>query len=117
MGDDLKVWASGPFSPVVVCEDARTPDPSREGYPGGTSQGQFGWDVGLGFGNTADLADKLTKLVSSSGKKVERLAVVVRSQAFSWDALGPCFVANSSTTRHKEVKRMSIHASLVRRPR
>jgi len=77
MGDGLRVWASGPFSPVVICDDARTPDPSRQGYPGGTAQGQFGWDVGLAFSNTGELGDKLAQVVRSKGKKIDRLAIVV----------------------------------------
>jgi hypothetical protein len=31
MADGLRVWASGPFSPVVICPDAKTPDPGGKG--------------------------------------------------------------------------------------
>jgi hypothetical protein len=80
MGDGLKVWASGPFSPVVICPDARTPDPSGQGYPGGSSQGQFGWDVGLSFSDTLDLAGKLAQAVSAKGKKIDRLAISIHGR-------------------------------------
>ena len=77
MADGLKVWASGPFSPLIVCPAAATPDPSGQGYPGGNTQGQFGWDVGLTFSNTADLAAKLSQVVMAKGKKIDRLALSV----------------------------------------
>jgi len=78
MANGLNVWASGPFSPIVICSDARTPDPSGQGYPAGNVQGQFGWDVGLSFGNTTELADKLAQAVAAAnGKKIDRLAITV----------------------------------------
>ena len=77
MANGLRVWASGPISPVPICADARTPGPSGASYPGGTEQGQFGWDIGLGFLNTGDLADKLAQVVSSNGRGIDRLAITV----------------------------------------
>ena len=88
MANGLRVWASGPISPGPICADARTPGPSGASYPEGTEQGQFGWDIGLGFLNTGDLADKLAQAVSSYGRGIDRLAITVHGTAGHLDVDG-----------------------------
>jgi hypothetical protein len=58
----LAVWADAPDVPTFVCADARLRG-SGGGlpYPGGTTSGQGGWDMGFHFANLSDLADKLCR--------------------------------------------------------
>ncbi len=59
----LAVWADSPDVPTTVCFDARLVGASGgPAYPGGTTAGQGGWDVGIHFNGLSDLADKLSRM-------------------------------------------------------
>ena len=102
MADGLRVWASGPLSPLIICPDANVPDPSGKGYPEGNDVGQFGWDVGMTFSSLSELDDKLSTSISEhGGKKVERLAIDVHGVPGHLDIDGK--IGNRPTTA-EEIK-------------
>lgn len=68
------VWANTGTSPTSVCDDARLAEAPELSYPQGTSNGQAGWDVGLSYGNSSDLLDKLSKVKQAKGP-ITRLAL------------------------------------------
>jgi Domain of unknown function (DUF4347) len=55
------VWADSGSARGIICFDARLESGSWKGapYPEGSTRGQAGWDVGIRFGDLANLASKL----------------------------------------------------------
>ncbi|MEU4196979.1 hemopexin repeat-containing protein [Kribbella sp. NPDC026611] len=61
----LAVWAEHKRAPLLVCSDARLEAGANRviAYPGGTSRGQAGWQLGMKFSTLQGLADALERAV------------------------------------------------------
>ncbi|MGH6927527.1 MAG: hypothetical protein ACREEV_04345, partial [Dongiaceae bacterium] len=67
----LAVWADSPDVPTTVCFDARLGgEAGGPTYPGGSTAGQGGWDVGIHFSDLGNLADKLSRMPVALPKHV-----------------------------------------------
>ncbi|HJQ68513.1 MAG TPA: DUF4347 domain-containing protein [Blastocatellia bacterium] len=55
----ITVWSENIDAPGRPCKDARLDDSPASPYPGGTSKGQSGWDMGIIFATLPNLAIQL----------------------------------------------------------
>jgi len=92
----VAVWANAVDVPGVVCADARLTD--RDTWSFGRSvtsedrlYGQAGWDIGLNFRDSDDLANKLTNVSVAGGRTIRR-GEVTRLAIHAHGARGTIFL-------------------------